>query len=317
MESGKIGILPSNFLPDCRENQERPRIPGARRRPQPGPARVPAGRQRGDGKPLALHRPQPALRRARPARSAGGARAHDPVPRELDRRQGRGAGQPRLPHPAQLRHRPLQGRPALPPLGERVDPEVPGFRADLQERADHPAHGRRQGRQRLRPQGQELGRGHALLPGLRERAVPPRRRRHRRARGRHRRGRPRGGLHDRHDEEADQPGRLRLHRQGPVLRRLADPARGHRLRHGVLRRGNAQARGPRLRGPARQRLRLRQRGAIRGGEGHGAGRQGDHRVRLQRHRGGRGRLHAGQAGRTDGGEEPPVRARGRVRRARD
>jgi glutamate dehydrogenase (NADP+) len=33
---------------------------------------------------------------------------------------------------------------------------------------------------------------------------------------RHRRGRPRGGLHGRHDEEAQQPRRLRVHRQGPA-----------------------------------------------------------------------------------------------------
>jgi glutamate dehydrogenase (NADP+) len=39
-----------------------------------------------------------------------------------------------------------------------------GLRADLQERPDHAAHGRRQGRLGLRPQGQERQRGHALLP---------------------------------------------------------------------------------------------------------------------------------------------------------
>ncbi len=49
---------------------------------------------------------------------------------------------------------------------------------------------------------------------------------------------------------------------------------------------------PSLRGPARQRLGLRQRGAVRGRKGHGAGRQGGHGVRLQRHRRRRGRLHA-------------------------
>jgi glutamate dehydrogenase (NADP+) len=84
--------------------------------------------------------------------------------------------------------------------------------------------------------------------------------------------------------------RLRVHRQGPELRRLADPPRSHRLRHGVLRRRNAQARG-RLQGPARVGVRLGQRGPVRGREGHGAGRQGRHRVRLQRHRDRRGRLH--------------------------
>jgi hypothetical protein len=185
----------------------------------PGPAGVPAGRHRGHGKPVAVRaflqavtevmeslwpfiERTPALRRARPARPPGRTRARDHVPRVLGRRPRRGAGQPRLPHPAQHGHRPLQGRPALPPVGEPVDPEVPGLRADLQERADHAAHGRRQGRLGLRPQGQEPGRGDALLPGLRDRTVPPRRRRHRRAGRRHRRGRARGRLHGRHDEEA-------------------------------------------------------------------------------------------------------------------
>ena len=60
--------------------------------------------------------------------------------------------------------------------------------------------------------------------------------RHRRAGRRHRRRRPRSRLHERHDEEADQPRRLRLHRQGPLVRRLADPPRSHRLRHGLFRR---------------------------------------------------------------------------------
>ena len=92
------------------------------------------------------------------------------------------------------RHRPVQGRPALPPLGQPGHPQVPGLRAGVQERPDHPAHGRRQGRLRLRPQGQERRRGHALLPELHERALPPHRPRHRRARRRHRRGRPRDRL---------------------------------------------------------------------------------------------------------------------------
>jgi glutamate dehydrogenase (NADP+) len=47
--------------------------------------------------------------------------------------------------------------------------------------------------------------------------------RHRRARRRHRRGRPRSRLHGRHVQEAVEQRRLRVHRQGPDLRRLADP----------------------------------------------------------------------------------------------
>ncbi len=46
------------------------------------------------------------------------------------------------------------------------------------------------GGSRLRSQGQERQRGHALLPGVHERAVPAHRPEHRRARRRHRRRRP-------------------------------------------------------------------------------------------------------------------------------
>ncbi|MCK7506583.1 MAG: hypothetical protein MZV70_22665 [Desulfobacterales bacterium] len=63
------------------------------------------------------------------------ARARDHVPRALGRRQGRGPGQPRLPHRDEQRHRPLQGRPALPPVGEPRHPQVPRLRAGLQELA--------------------------------------------------------------------------------------------------------------------------------------------------------------------------------------
>ena len=82
----------------------------------------------------------------------------------VGRRQGRGPGQPRLPHRDEQRHRPLQGRPALPPDRLPRPPQVPRLRAGLQELAHHAAHGRRQGRLGLRPQGQERQRGHALLP---------------------------------------------------------------------------------------------------------------------------------------------------------
>ena len=132
-------------------------VPGLRRTAQPRPARVSAGRDRGHGEPVALHLGQQALCGALPPRPADRTRARDHVPRLVGGRPWRGPGQPRLPHPAQLRHRPLQGRPALPPLGEPVDPEVPRLRADLQERAHHAAHGRRQGRFRLRSQGPQPG----------------------------------------------------------------------------------------------------------------------------------------------------------------
>ncbi len=193
-------------------------------------------RRRGPHIPGARHRVQPRLREGRPARAHRRAGAHDHVPRALGGRRGQGARQPRLPRAVQLRHRPLQGRPAPAPVREPRHHQVPGLRADLQEQPDQPAHGRRQGRLRLRPQGQVRRRDHALLPELHDRAVPPHRRRHRRARRRHRRGRARDRLHVRpvqapHATSATR----RADRQGPVLRRLAGPYRGHRLRPRLLR----------------------------------------------------------------------------------
>ena len=96
--------------------------------------------------------------------------------------------------------------------------EVPRLRADLQERADHAAHGRRQGRRRLRPQGKSAGEVmrfcQAFVTELfrhvgADTDVPA--------------GdigvwaAARSAGHGRHDEEAQQPRRLRLHRQGPGL----------------------------------------------------------------------------------------------------
>ena len=80
--------------------------------------------------------------------------------------------------------------------------------------------------------------------------------------------------------------------------------------------GDAGARRARLRRPARRRVGLGQRRAVRGREGDGAGRQGRHRVRFERHGDRRGRLHRRQARRADGGEEPPLRPRRRLRAAR-
>ena len=49
---------------------------------------------------------------------------------------------------------PLQGGYPLPPLGEPLDPQVPGFRADLQEQPHDAPDGRRQGRLGLQPERQ-------------------------------------------------------------------------------------------------------------------------------------------------------------------
>ncbi len=156
------------------------------------------------------------------------------VPWQDDR--GRRPDQPRFPHRDEQRHRSLQGRPALPPVRQPRHPQVPRLRAGVQELADHAAHGRRQGRLGLRSQGQERQRGDALLPELHERALPPHRPQHRRARGRHRRRRPRDRLPLRPVQAAAQRVHGRAHRQGAQLGRLAHPSRGHRLRLRLLRR---------------------------------------------------------------------------------
>ena len=53
-----------------------------------------------------------------------------------------------------------------------------GFEQIFQELPYHAAHGRRQGRLGLRPQGQVRPRGHGVLPELHDRALPPHRPRH-------------------------------------------------------------------------------------------------------------------------------------------
>ena len=153
----------------------------------------------------------------------------------------------RVQDPVERRDRRLQGRPPLPSERQSVDPEIPRLRADLQERADDPADGGREGRRGLRSPRQERRRGHALLPGLHVRALPPHRPEYRRARRRHRRRRPRGRLPLR---PVPTP-RERVHghadRQGPRLRRLPRPHRGDGLRLRLLR--PRDARDPRRRDP--------------------------------------------------------------------
>ena len=202
----------------------------------------------------------PALRGRRSPGAALRARAADHLPRAVGRRRRPGADQPRLPRGVQLRARPVQGRPAVPPLGVPGHRQVPRLRADLQERPDRHADRRRQGRLRLRPARPLRRRGHALLPVLHDRALPPHRRVHRRARRRHRRRRPRDRLPVRPVQAHHQPLRVRRpHRQGPHLGRFAGAHRGDRLRHGDLRRANARDPRPVVRRPPRGRLRLRQR----------------------------------------------------------
>ena len=91
------------------------------------------------------------------------------VPRSLDRRSRRDSGQQGLSRRVQLRPRPIQGRAPFPPHRQSRNPQVPRIRTDLQELVDHPPHGWRQGRIRLRSQGQVRQRGHAFLPELHDR----------------------------------------------------------------------------------------------------------------------------------------------------
>ena len=175
------------------------------------------------------------------------------------------------------------------------------------------AHRRRQGRLRLRPARQVRRRGHALLPVVHDRAVPPPRRVHRRPGRRHRRRRPRDRLHVRPVQAHHQPLRVRRpDRQGPRLGRLAGAHRGHRLRHRGLRRRDAQDTGRVVRRQAGQRLRLRQRGHLRHREGPPARRHGHHVLRLdglRRRRGG----HRPRPAQADQGGR--ARPRQRLRRA--
>jgi glutamate dehydrogenase (NADP+) len=192
--------------------------------------------------------------------------------------------------------------------------KVPRLRADLQERADHAAHGRRQGRLRLRSQGPQPATKSCASARLSDhRTVPPRGAGHRRAGGRHRRRRPRSRLHGRHDEEAQQQRRLRVHRQGPVLRRLADPSRSHRLRHGLLRQEMLRTKGMSLSRACA--CRCRARATWRSTPSRRPWRSAPRSSPCsdsERHRDRRSRLHAREAG-ADGHQEPPVRPRFRLR----
>ena len=98
---------------------------------------------------------------------------------------------------------------------------------------------RRQGRRRLRPEGQERARGDALLPGVHDRAVSPHRVAHRRAGGRHRRRGAGARIPLRAVQAHHERVHGRDHRQGPRVGRLPDPARGDGVRRGLLRAGDA------------------------------------------------------------------------------
>ena len=167
-------------------------------------------------------------------------RARHHFPRAVAQRQRRNRDQPRLPHPDEQRHRPLQGRYPLPPLGEPLDPQVPGLRADLQEQPHDAPDGRRQGRFGLQPERQVGQRGDEILPVVYDRAATSHRTGHRRSGGRHRRRRPRNRLHVRPVQASARRIHRHAHRQGPRLGRQPAAPRGHGLRNLLLRAGDAR-----------------------------------------------------------------------------
>ena len=219
-------------------------------------AGVHPGRHRGARHPRARAQGAEEVRgRGRP-RASRRTRARHHVPRPVDRRRRQAARQPRLPRPVQQRDRPLQGRPALRFHRQPLGPQVPRLRAGLQELPHHAPDGRRQGRLGLQPEGPLRRGGHALLPELHDRALPPHRPGHGRPGRRHERGRPRDRLPLRPVQAHRERVHGRAHRQGPLLRRLAHPSRGDRLRRRLLRREHARHEGRHARGQGLLDLRL-------------------------------------------------------------
>ena len=132
------------------ENEYKERIfkqpDGPRRRPEPGGAGVPPGGPGGPRLPGPRGGGPPGIHQGGRHGLPGGAGADHQVPRALGGRAGQRPREPGLPGPVQLRHRALQGRPAVPPQRVRGHHQVPGLRADLQKQPHRPAHRRRQGR---------------------------------------------------------------------------------------------------------------------------------------------------------------------------
>jgi hypothetical protein len=131
------------------------------------------------------------------------ARAGDPVPGPLGGRPGAGAGQPRFPHRDEQRHRPVQGRPAVSPLGEPGHPQVPGFEQVFKNALTTLPMGGGKGGSDFDPKGKSDNEVMRFCQSFMSRAVPPYRSQHGRARRRHRRGRPRDRLPVRHVQEAE------------------------------------------------------------------------------------------------------------------
>ena len=80
---------------------------------------------------------------------------HHHLPRLLARRRQQHPDEPRLPGAVQQRDRAVQRRTPVSSERDLVCPEVPWVRTDIQEQPDRSADGRRQGRVRLQPEGEE------------------------------------------------------------------------------------------------------------------------------------------------------------------
>ncbi len=194
------------------------------------------------------YEPRPDVHRA--DRGAGAQPGH--VPRALGGRPGQRAGQPGLPRAVLHRHRPLQGRPALPSLRQPGIIKFLGFEQVFKNCLTGLPMGGGKGGCDFDPKGKsdnevmrfcqcfmtELQRhigadtdvpAGDIGAGAREMGYM-------------------FGQYKRIRNEFER----RAHRQGPELRRLPGPHRGHRLRPVLLRRGDAQVPRTVLPGPERR-----------------------------------------------------------------
>ena len=136
---------------------------------------------------------------------------------------------------------PYKGGLRFHPSVNARHPQVPRVRAGVQELADH---ARRWAAARAAPTSIPKGKSDnevmRFCQSFMTELCAPHRSRHRRAGRRHRRRRPRDRLPVRPVQAAAERVHRRADRQGPQLGRLADPARGDRLRRGLLRRRDAR-----------------------------------------------------------------------------
>ena len=266
---------------------------GVRKR-NPGQTEFIQAGSRGRAGHLRVHRRQGGVPRGADPAPHRRARSRRQLPRLLGGRRAQHPGAARLAGAKQQRHRPLQGRHPLPRRRDRERAEVPRLRADVQELAHRPAAGRRQGRGELQPEGQIRRGGHALLPVLHDRALPPHRPGNRRAGRRHRRRLARDRLHVRPVQAHHQPLGGRADGQGDRIWRLGHAARGDGLRRRLFPAPHAGPRGRGAGGQDGDHLGRGQRRHPRGRKARRAGRLRAHAVGQRRLRPRSGRLRPGE-----------------------